>query len=338
MTTVMIDLEGGRTASMTPPQELGAAFAHVIATALAWNSQEAAAFNNYHDNVRATCRAGYDRAVELIGEALREAGLEWSCQFGEPGSDPEAFPYIDTLAQQVSPGAANVAAAVLARDLRLVARVDFGVVTGWWIAAGQPMPQYEGVWSYDPDEIERQQRKLYYTRGKVAGWPMAAVDVPEKPSHVTVPAPRPELGAGVAAVVATANGWDDQQAEYVSGHHPDPTAAPGISGFDVSDRIRCALQQAGVVWENPGYRTEGAFTVPWTAGGEVAAAVLARDLKLITEADFTAATGWWLAAGQPLPEPATSTFAADAAEVEENASKLADSRHIPGWPVAAVTN
>lgn len=178
MTIAMIELGEGRTVPLTPPpQELGPAFAAVIERALTWDAAMAAALDDFRDTV--TSGGGYDRAADRIREALRAAGLEWSCQFGEPGSDPEASPYIDTLAQQVSVGAADVAAAVLARDLRLAMTVDFATVTNWWIAAGQPLPKAAtpGVWPFDYAEIRRQQHKLYHTRGKVVGWPLTAVTV-----------------------------------------------------------------------------------------------------------------------------------------------------------------
>jgi hypothetical protein len=181
MSTVTIELGDGRTVPMTPPPQLGAAFAAVIATALAWEDTWTNTLNGYHSDVVAMHRAGYGGASRRIDAALRAAGLEWSCQFTEPDSEPEAFPYINTLAQQVSQGAADVAAAVLARDLRLVTCGDFAVVTDWWIAAGQPLPRaaLEGVWANDPAEIKVQQRKLCNTRWKVAGWPLTAVTLPD---------------------------------------------------------------------------------------------------------------------------------------------------------------
>lgn len=174
MATITIDLGDGRTAPMTPPPALGAAFFAVVAEALGWDDTRQAEADAALDTISDT--HVFQAAAERIGEALSDADLDWSCQFGSEG-EPEAGPYIDTLHENQLGGVGYVAAAVLARDLAVVTETDFQTVTGWWVAAGLPLPGPRPGASFaaDEDEVTKRAMAVRYARGNVPGWPLAAV-------------------------------------------------------------------------------------------------------------------------------------------------------------------
>lgn len=185
---LVIDLDDGRTAPMTPPDTLGEAFAAVIAETLSWDSDRRAALSDRH--AAAEDEPGFMEASDRVDANLYRAGLAWSCQFGDEGEPPEAGPYIDTLREEWSRGAADVAAAVLARDLRLITEPDFTTLTGWWTAAGLPLPDagytalrlaHAGdsavLWAENQDDVERNAAELDSERYRIPGWPMPAVCV-----------------------------------------------------------------------------------------------------------------------------------------------------------------
>jgi hypothetical protein len=130
--TIAIDLGDGRTVPLSPPAELGVAFSAVIAQASTWDTM-------YRDEVgRRYAAVGndddFDEASDRVAETLTEYDdLGWSCRFGTGSGDEhvEAGPYIDTL-YEVSGAAAEIATAVLARDLGLVTEADFQTLTAWW--------------------------------------------------------------------------------------------------------------------------------------------------------------------------------------------------------------
>ncbi len=188
MHDLVIDLEDGRTAPMTPPDTLGAAFAAVIAETLSWDNDRRAAISDLH--AAAEDEPGYTEVSDRADETLTRAGLAWSFQFGEEGEPPESSPYIDTLREEWSRGAADVAAAVLARDLRLITEADFTTLTAWWTAAGLPLPEagYTALrlaflgddavlWAEDQDDVARNADELAFERYRIPGWPMPAVSV-----------------------------------------------------------------------------------------------------------------------------------------------------------------
>ena len=174
-TAITIDLGEGKTAPMTPPPVLGAAFAAVVSEALSWDGARTA-------NVDAAFGAvvnddDFDNASYLLGEAFEAAALGWSCQFGEPNEPAEAGPYTETLADAGRSGASTVASAVLARDLGILTETNFTILTGWWIGAGLSLPRPSACATFAKDEDEAQTRasELGYARYHVDGWPLAAV-------------------------------------------------------------------------------------------------------------------------------------------------------------------
>jgi hypothetical protein len=185
VTTILIDMGDGTTAPMTPPGDLGDAFAAIIAEALSWDEAHRTAMNARY--TAATAAVGFVDAVGRIFTVLSRAGLFWSGEFGEDNMPPEAGPYIDTLCRKWSVGAAEVAAAVLARDLRLVTEADFTTITGWWTAAGLKLPdpgysamRLQGihddtiVYAADPAEADRHAKHLVDDRYRIPGWPLTS--------------------------------------------------------------------------------------------------------------------------------------------------------------------
>lgn len=174
MTTITIDMGDGKTAPMTPPPALGAAFLAVVAEGLSWDATRQAEVEAALDAVDDT--DAFQDAAERIGEALGAADLSWSCQFGEEGEPPEAGPYIDTLHENRLDGAGYVAAAVLARDLGVVTEADFATVTGWWVAVGLTLPEARAGATFAADEyqVDKQALTVRYARYDVPGWPLAA--------------------------------------------------------------------------------------------------------------------------------------------------------------------
>lgn len=175
---ITIELGDGTSVPMDPPAALGAGFAAVIAEALTWTVERRQEVENILDTVLGDDTSAYDQAVDRIDEALRLARLDWSCAFGEPGALPEAGPYLDTLNEHHMDAASAVAAAVLARDLRIVTEADFNTVAGWWIAAGLPLPRVESTtirWATDADQVAAHARELDRDSYRVPGWPLAAV-------------------------------------------------------------------------------------------------------------------------------------------------------------------
>ncbi len=183
MTTVTIDLGHGRTVPLTPPEELGMAFAAVVAEALSWDPGRRIALEALSAGSRGSTL--YTEAADRVSSALSHAGLAWSQDFGTEGAEVEAGPYIDTLAGHGMAAAAGVAAAVLARDLRLITPDDFVAVTTWWTTAGLPLPDAgyyvtrsdddTTVWATGPDEVLRTAHELRRERYRVPGWPTGAV-------------------------------------------------------------------------------------------------------------------------------------------------------------------
>jgi hypothetical protein len=200
---ITIDLGDGRTAPMTPPAELGGAFAAVIAEALSWDDARRAEIEGIYRAAEEQAHAarngetvvdscgryrpagdGLDAAADRI-EVTVDDLFGWSCQFGEPEdpdepASPEAGPYIDTLRGNDMSGAAVVAAAVLARDLHLVTEADFNTATGWWVAAGLPLPPARptpgaSIFADDADDVAQNAADLRSNEYRITGWPIAAV-------------------------------------------------------------------------------------------------------------------------------------------------------------------
>ncbi len=177
--SITIELGDGTQHPMTPPPALGAGFAAVIAEALTWTPEHREEVENKLDAVLDANGTGeaYDQAAERIVDALRLARLDWSCAFGEPDALPEAGPYLDTLNEHHMDAASAVAAAVLARDLRIITEADFNTVAGWWIAAGLPLPRVDSTtirWATDADQVDQYARELHRDAYRVPGWPLAA--------------------------------------------------------------------------------------------------------------------------------------------------------------------
>ncbi len=183
-TPIVIKLDDGTTEPMTPPAELGAAFAAVIAEVLTWDDARRAASEDLWeawlpDDPNAHME--WDERGDQVTVDLHDAGLGWSCAFGDPDPDgdarPESGPYVDTLRDHKMYAVAYVAEAVLARDLGLIARDTFDYLTAWWVAAGLPLPDPRPGYAFAADaiEIKARARHLYHTRYDVAGWPMAPV-------------------------------------------------------------------------------------------------------------------------------------------------------------------
>lgn len=171
-----IDIGDGRTAPMTPdPAVFGHAFAEVVATAVAWDDRRRAEVNEVYD--AAYDLDGYAEAAVRVEDLVQMSALgDWSCQFGEPGEQPEAGPYIDTLTRHVSEGAGYVAQAVLARDLGFITEATFTAVTAWWVAAGLPSPEPRPGFTFagSEDEASTLARRFHYSR-EDAGWPLSVL-------------------------------------------------------------------------------------------------------------------------------------------------------------------
>ncbi len=173
---IVIEFGDGRTAPMTPPEALGAAFAAVIDQALTWPPEQ-------RDTLNERWLAGPVTDDELdacqrIEDALRASGVgDWSPAFGQPCAPAEAGPYIDTLRLRWSEGAAAVAEAVLARDLGLVTADDFAAATRWWIARSLPLPPARSGarFAADAEHVEDNAAHIRNRRDHVAGWPLTAV-------------------------------------------------------------------------------------------------------------------------------------------------------------------
>jgi hypothetical protein len=178
-TAVVIELEDGVTHPMTPPAELGEAFAAVIATALSLSPADRVEIEQKQIDSIPDGEDAYWRLTDEIHETLEDAGLAWSCQFGEPDHPAEAGPYIDTLRDHDMTGASYVAAAVLARDLGLIVEADFAAVTAWWVAAGLPLPPPSTVtgagFAADAAQVKQNAADLSSNRYRMAGWPKSAV-------------------------------------------------------------------------------------------------------------------------------------------------------------------
>lgn len=171
--TIAIDLNDGTTYPMTPPPALGAAFAQFVAEAISRDPEILDMISDKHLETG----DDYDDAYERVEDRLQVSDVAiWSCAFGQDDVPAQAGPYIDTL-RKFSVASAEVASAVLARDLGLVTEDDFETVTGWWVAAGLPLPPPRAGATFAPDQkaASAQAMHLWAVRDHLEGWPLAAV-------------------------------------------------------------------------------------------------------------------------------------------------------------------
>lgn len=175
-TTLVITLDDGTTAPMTPPRELGEAFAAIITEALSWDEQKRNNINAIADDDL----IDLTDEIDIVNFALIEADLGWSCTFGDSDDDDAlaALPYVTTLSDKWSEGAAAVASAVLARDLGLVSEMTFNAITGWWLAAGLTLPEpyaHAPEWAIDLSHALNRAKVINHQRYGTQGWPLATL-------------------------------------------------------------------------------------------------------------------------------------------------------------------
>lgn len=187
--TIDIDLgEYGIRPFASVPPELGPGLAGVISTAIAWSDQDRAAVAAAFDAADGDGQIA-ELADQVISGPLGDLGSTigtTSCQTGmtgehndtdEPDEPWTAGPWLDVAYRnhQDLPGVHEVAVACLARDFSLIAEVDFETLTGWWVAAGQPLPEpHPGARFATDEEIEKTAMRLRISMYDVQGWPLAA--------------------------------------------------------------------------------------------------------------------------------------------------------------------
>jgi hypothetical protein len=182
MTNILIDLGDDTSRPLTPtPEALGAGFAAIVAEAASWSIERRREVNDQYD-ARDYSDAYLD-ATERIDEALGVNGSGigiWPCTFGGKGEPDWAGPYIETVGDEISFGAGEVAAAVIARDFGLVTEANFQIVTAWWVAAGLPLPPARNGAHFAADETEVKDNAgdLRSNEHRIVGWPLAAVHTP----------------------------------------------------------------------------------------------------------------------------------------------------------------
>lgn len=115
-----------------------------------------------------------DRLVEAI-KASR-VGVD-SCAFNNDGRAFYAGPFTSAVGTIYGGAARVVAEAVVARDLGLIVEADFRTLTGWWVAAGFPLPpaRVNAQFADDDDKVDELVRALRASEHRVENWPLAAV-------------------------------------------------------------------------------------------------------------------------------------------------------------------
>jgi hypothetical protein len=171
--------------------------------------------------------------------------------------------------------------------------------------------------------------------------------VPLTPVH-------PNLGPGFAAIVAEIAGWDDTNSSRLQEAYDAMAATEDEAYEDALENVDepltvSHLNQWPCTAGDPEEDAEAVFAGPYIEtihekisheAANAARAVLARDFGLITEADFAAITGPWVAAGFTLQAAREGAeFAVDQGAAVEAAKRLGKS-YIgnPGWPLAVVTS
>lgn len=124
----------------TIPHAFGSAFTQIITQALSWSPDRCGELRARYDDARYKIGDPYDEADDTVYGALLDADLaEYDCDLSE---DEVPAGWVERVKGHTGNyGVGQVAWAVLARDHDLIGDDDFETLTGWWTAAGLPMPE-----------------------------------------------------------------------------------------------------------------------------------------------------------------------------------------------------